>query len=53
MSWLTVWLYRMRVRAGLLELKLEDMSDGDGLETGRGDSAGTAVVRPVRVSHEG
>ncbi|MCC7230034.1 MAG: cytochrome c biogenesis protein CcsA [Fimbriimonadaceae bacterium] len=48
---ITVWLYRMRVRAGVLELKLEDMNHG--LENHSGDSAGTTVVRPVPVSHEG
>lgn len=49
-AWLTVWLYRIRVRAGVLELKMEDLDNG--LATDRGDSAGTAVVRPVRVSRE-
>lgn len=50
-TFITVWLYRMRVRAGLLELKLEDMNNG--LENHSGDSAGATVVRPVPVSHEG
>lgn len=50
-TFITVWLYRMRVRAGLLELKLEEMNNG--LENHSGDSAGTTVVRPVPVSHEG
>lgn len=50
-TFITVWLYRMRVRAGLLELKLEDMNNG--LENHSGDPAGTTVVRPVPVSHEG
>lgn len=51
MSWLSVWMYRIRVRAGVLELKLEEMEHG--LEIGGGDSAGSAVVRPVRVPREG
>lgn len=50
-TFITVWLYRMRVRVGLLELKLEEMNNG--LENHSGDSAGTTVVRPVPVSHEG
>lgn len=49
MSWLTVWLYRLRVKAGLLELKLEERN---GLEANSGDSAGASVVRPVRISRE-
>jgi heme exporter protein C len=48
---LTVWIYRLRVKTGLFELKLEEINDG--LEIGGGDSAGAAVVRPVRVSREG
>lgn len=50
MGWLSVWMYRLRVRAGVLELKVEEMQNG--LETGSGDSAGSTVVRPVRVSRE-
>ncbi len=51
LSVLTAWLYRIRVRAGLLELKIEEV--GDGLETHPGDSPHPDVVRPVRVSREG
>lgn len=50
MAWMSVWMYRLRVKAGVLELKLEEMANG--LETGSGDSAGSTVVRPVRVSRE-
>lgn len=50
MAWMSVWMYRMRVRAGVLELKVEEMSNG--LETGSGDSAGSTVVRPVRISRK-
>ncbi len=50
MAWLSAWMYRIRVRAGILELKLEEMANG--LENGSGDSAGSTVVRPVRVSRE-
>lgn len=50
-SVLTAWLYRLRVRTGLLELKLEE--ERHGLENHLGDSSGPAVVRPVRVSREG
>ncbi|HJP83726.1 MAG TPA: cytochrome c biogenesis protein CcsA [Fimbriimonadaceae bacterium] len=50
MVWLTVWMYRLRVRAGTLELNLEEVDDG--LETNRGDTAGSTVVRPVRVPRE-
>lgn len=49
-SWLTVWMYRLRVKSGLLELKLEERNSG--LEVGGGDPAGSTVVRPVRVSRE-
>lgn len=52
MAWMSVWMYRIRVRAGVLELGVEEMSNGNGLETGSGDSAGSTVVRPVRVSRE-
>ena len=48
---LAVWLYRIRVRAGLLELNLEDKKNG--LESTVGDPGTAGVVRPVRVSHEG
>ncbi|MBC8066009.1 MAG: cytochrome c biogenesis protein CcsA [Chlorobia bacterium] len=51
-SWLTAWLYRIRVRTGLLELKLEDRNNGSRLETNSGDPAGSTVVRPVRVPRE-
>lgn len=47
---LTVWLYRLRVRAGLLELKTYEST---GLETGGGRTASTRVVRPVRLPDGG
>jgi heme exporter protein C len=50
MSILTAWLYRLRTRVGYLELLSEDKNDG--LETDRGHSATSRVVRPVRVSRE-
>jgi len=51
---LTVWLYRLRVRAGLLELRLEEMDATSGsMEVLGGNSTATGVVRPVRVPDEG
>ena len=47
---LAIWLYKMRVRAGLLEIALEDF-DGHN-EVNRGDSAVVGVVRPVSVPDE-
>ncbi len=47
---LSVWLYRLRVRAGLLELRVFENGN---LETRRGDSAPAPVVRPVRLSSTG
>ncbi|MBX3119928.1 MAG: cytochrome c biogenesis protein CcsA [Fimbriimonadaceae bacterium] len=44
------WMYRLRVKAGLMELDLED-SYGQ-LETDRGGSAAAGVVRPISVSAE-
>lgn len=44
------WLYRMRVKAGLLEIDLEN-SNGL-LEADRGGSAATGVVRPVSLPSE-
>jgi heme exporter protein C len=53
---LTVWLYRIRLRVGLLELAAEAQTSEDpisyGLETPRHDPAPTPVVRPVRVPDE-
>jgi len=50
LGWLSSVLYKVRVRAGLLELELENL---DGLdETGSGDSAPHRVVRPVGISSE-
>jgi heme exporter protein C len=43
---LSMWLFRLRVRAGLLELKTYECF---GLETYRGDTAAPRVVRPVRL----
>jgi heme exporter protein C len=50
-AWLSVWTYRLRVKSGFLELKVEENISG--LETSGGDSASASVVRPVRVSREG
>lgn len=44
---LSVWLYRLRVRAGTLELLAEDYGQ---LETHGGHPAPTGVVRPVSLS---
>jgi len=51
-SILSAWLYRLRVRAGLLELITEDRNDEFGLESDRRDPADTRVVRPVRIPRE-
>lgn len=45
------WMYRLRVKAGLLEIDLED-SHGN-LETVGGRPAASGVVRPIPVSPEG
>jgi heme exporter protein C len=50
MTVLTVWLYRMRVRAGLAAMSSE--FDDERLAIRGGDSASSGVVRPVRVSPE-
>jgi heme exporter protein C len=49
-SVLTVWLYKLRVRAGLAELALENLNGN--LEASGGSAASTGVVRPVPVSRE-
>jgi heme exporter protein C len=43
---LTVWLYRLRLRAGQLELRAQEH---ERLETRRGDTAPTPVVRPIHL----
>lgn len=48
---MAVWLYRLRVRAGLAELELENLNGN--LEAIGGSAAPTGVVRPVPVSREG
>lgn len=48
---LAAWLYKLRVRAGLAELALENMNGN--LEAHSGSAAPTGVVRPVPVSREG
>ena len=48
---LTMWLYKLRVRAGLAELALENLNGN--LEASGGSAASTGVVRPVPVSREG
>lgn len=48
---LSVWLYKLRVRAGLAELALENINGS--LEARGGSAAPTGVVRPVSVSREG
>lgn len=48
---LSLWIYRLRVRAGELEIVLE-AKRGE-LENHCGDSAAPRVVRPVRVPDEG
>ena len=45
-TWITVWLYRMRVRVNFMEFELNNGK----LETIRDAPAPVAVVRPVRVS---
>ena len=47
---LTVWLYNLRVRAGLAELALENVNGN--LEDRGGRAAPTGVVRPIPVSRE-
>lgn len=47
---MSVWLYRLRVRAGLAELALENLNGN--LEDRGGRPAPTGVVRPVPVSRE-
>ena len=49
-SLLSIWLFRIRVRAGELELKTYESI---GLETGGGDPAAPRVVRPVRLPAAG
>ncbi|MHB8635169.1 MAG: cytochrome c biogenesis protein CcsA [Fimbriimonadaceae bacterium] len=49
-SLLSIWLFRIRVRAGELEL---ETYESIGLEIGGGDSAAPRVVRPVRVPAAG
>jgi heme exporter protein C len=44
-----VWIYRLRVRAGLLEIRLGGIDEG--LDD-RGDSAASGVVRPVSLPPE-
>ena len=46
----SIWLFRLRVRAGELELKTYESI---GLETSGGHSAAHRVVRPVRISAPG
>jgi heme exporter protein C len=46
---LAVWLYLLRVRAGMLEYQMEAL---DGLEIDRSRPTPTGVVRPVSVSDE-
>jgi len=46
---LTVWLYRLRVRVGELELLTEDYGT---LETRGGHPTSTGVVRPVSISEQ-
>lgn len=48
---LTVWIYRMRVTAGLLEYASENTQNGY-LDSDGGDSADSRVVRPVRIPRE-
>jgi len=50
-SLLCVWLYRMRVRAGLLEIESEKIYER--LAIRGGDSAAPGVVRPISLSSEG
>jgi heme exporter protein C len=48
-SILSVWLYQMRVKAGAMELDLEEMNAG--LEADSSNSTSTGVVRPVSLSN--
>ncbi|MGV3614504.1 MAG: cytochrome c biogenesis protein CcsA [Fimbriimonas sp.] len=50
LSLVSGWLYRLRVRAGLLELRLENL-DGQH-PSDRSDPAPSGVVRPVRLPSE-
>jgi heme exporter protein C len=49
-SLLAIWLYRLRVAAGALEL---ETYESIGLETGGGHTAAPRVVRPVRLPANG
>jgi heme exporter protein C len=49
---LSVWLYRLRVRAGLLELALLEAQDAK-VDDDSGGTAPTGVVRPIAVSDTG
>ena len=49
-SFLSAWCYRLRVRAGLLDLRSENYDDR--LNSRGGDPAPSGVVRPVRLSSE-
>jgi hypothetical protein len=50
LSILAGWCYRLRVRAGILELRAENYDDR--LNPHSGDPAPSSVVRPVRLSSE-
>lgn len=50
---LTVWLYRLRVRAGMLELALLEADNGPILDSMGGGPAPTGVVRPIAVPDAG
>ena len=50
MTVLASWIYRIRVRAGLIELEAEELYGQ--LEADRGGSAATGVVRPVHLSDQ-
>lgn len=50
MTVLTVWLYRLRVRAGLIEIDTEKKNER--LAIRGGDSAASGVVRPVSLPPE-
>jgi heme exporter protein C len=50
MSILSVWLYRLRIRAGLIALDSE--LSNEGLATSSSNPTPTGVVRPVRISPE-
>jgi heme exporter protein C len=49
-SLITFWAYRLRSRAGILELEIEDYGD---LQNSRGATGNPTVVRPVPLSYEG